>query len=262
MLIRYRQHQTDRGFSPRTIGRRAWSLALWAEHCHLADVDITTAGMLNVEDFLGRWPSPQSRYSVRSDLHQFYMFAVTRGLLTVDPTANVPAAKVPKRCSTPIDPTVVGRLIDTAVGLDRLVLMLAACAGLRVSEIANLDGADVDLEHRVLTVRCGKGGSDSSVPIVDELAVELAGWPSTGRLVPMCGASVGDRIRRLLRRHGVTGRPHDLRHTFAAVMHDRLGNLYEVSVLMRHAEVATTQRYVRRPCVDPARISGMYRGAA
>jgi hypothetical protein len=44
-------------------------------------------------------------------------------------------------------------------------------------------------------------------------------------------------------------------------MHDRLGNLYEVSVLMRHAEVATTQRYVRRPCVDPKRISGMYPAA-
>jgi site-specific recombinase XerD len=258
MLVRYGRQQADRGFSPRTIERRAWSLALWCEHCHLAGVDIDTAGMLDVEDFLARWPSPQSRYSVRSDLHQFYVFAIVRGLLDDDPTAKVPAPKVPKRASTPIDPAVVARLIDASTGLDRMVLMLAACAGLRISEIAGLDAADVDLEHRVLTVRCGKGGSDSTVPVVDELAVELARWPSSGRLVPMLGASVGDRIRRLLRRHGVAGRPHDLRHTFAAVIHDRLGNLYEVSVLMRHAEVATTQRYVRRPCVDPARISGMY----
>jgi integrase/recombinase XerD len=261
MLIRYDQHQADRGFSQRTIQRRAWSLALWCEHCHLTDVpDIGKAGMLDVEDFLARWPSPQSRYSVRSDLHQFYVFAIVRGLLDSDPTKLVPAPKVPKRCSTPIDPTIVARLIDTSTGLDRLVLMLAACAGLRISEIANLDATDVDLERRVLTVRQGKGGSDSTVPIIDELAVELARWPSTGRLVPMCGPSVGDRIRRLLRRHGVAGRPHDLRHTFAAVMHDRLGNLYEVSVLMRHSEVATTQRYVRRPRVDPTRISNVYRG--
>jgi integrase/recombinase XerD len=259
MLIRYRQHQADRGFSPRTIERRAWSLALWTEHCHLAEVDISTAGMLHVEDFLARWRSPQSRYSVRSDLHQFYVFAIVRGLLDNDPTERVPAPKVPKRSSTPIDPNIVAVLIDSSAGLDRLVLMLAACAGLRISEIAALDGVDVDLEHRVLTVRQGKGGSDSTVPIVDELAVELACWPSAGRLVPMLGASVGDRIRRLLRRNGVAGRPHDLRHTFAAVMHDRLGNLYEVSVLMRHAEVATTQRYVRRPQIDPARISGLYR---
>jgi integrase/recombinase XerD len=261
MLISYGRHQVDRGFSPRTIGRRAWSLALWAEHCHLAEVDIATADMLDVEDFLSRWPAPQSRYSVRSDLHQFYTYAIVRGLLPSDPTVMVPAPKIPKRCSTPIDPNVVARLIDVSTGLDRLVLMLAACAGLRISEIAGLDGGDVDLEHRVLTVRQGKGGSDSTVPIIDELAAELALWPSHGRLVPICGPSVGDRIRRLLRRHGVAGRPHDLRHTFAAVMHDRLGNLYEVSVLMRHAEVATTQRYVRRPCVDPARISGVYPAA-
>jgi site-specific recombinase XerD len=162
MLIRYGQHQADRGFSPRTIQRRAWSLALWAEHCHLADVDISTAGMLDVEDFLNRWPSPQSRYSLRSDLHQFYMFAIVRGLLAADPTERVPAPKIPKRASTPIDPAVVGALIDLSVGLDRLVLMLAACAGLRISEIAHLDGGDVDLEHRVLTVRCGKGGSDTT----------------------------------------------------------------------------------------------------
>ena len=249
-------------YSRRTIDRRAWSLALWAQHCHLCDVGLGTARPLHVEQFLARWPAAQSRYSVRSDLHQFYVFAVANELLAADPTVGVPAPKLPRRAATPIDPAVVARLVDCSTGLDRLVLMLAACAGLRTSEIAGLDGGDVDLAHRVLTVRAGKGGSFSTVPIVDELAVELARWPATGRLVPMCGASVGDRLRRLLRRHGVTGRPHDLRHTFAAVMADRLnGNLYAVATLMRHAEVATTQRYVPRPAVDPSTISGMYPAA-
>jgi len=259
MLTLYGNHQRVRGFSARTIDRRAWSLALWAQHCHLVDVELGAARPLQVEQFLARWPSPQSRYSVRSDLHQFYAYAVANELLGADPTDGVPAPKLPRRAASPIDPAVVARLIDAARGLDRLVLMLAACAGLRISEIAALDGADVDLEHRVLTVRAGKGGSDSTVPIIDELASELERWPSSGRLVPMCGASVGDRIRRLLRRHGVAGRPHDLRHTFATVMAERLnGNLYAVAALMRHAEVATTQRYVPRPVVDPATISGMY----
>jgi integrase len=259
MLTLYGNHQRVRGFSARTIDRRAWSLARWAEYCHLVDATISTARPLQVEQFLSRWPSPQSRYSVRSDLHQFYAYAVANELLDVDPTVGVPAPKLPRRCASPIDPAEVARLIRASTGLDRLVLMLAACAGLRISEIANVDGADVDLAHRVMTVRAGKGGSDSTVPIIDELAAELARWPSSGALVPMCGASVGDRIRRLLRRHDVPGRPHDLRHTFAAVMAERLnGNLYAVAALMRHAEVATTQRYVPRPAVDPATISGVY----
>jgi integrase/recombinase XerD len=259
MLTLYGNHQRVRGFSARTIDRRSWSLALWAQHCHLCDVELGTARPLHVEQFLARWPSPQSRYSVRSDLHQFYAYAVRHELLGDDPTVGVPAPKLPRRCASPIDPADVARLIAASTGLDRLVLMLAACAGLRVSEIAAVDGTDVDLGHRVLTVRAGKGGSFSTVPIIDELAAEFERWPSSGRLVPMSGASVGDRLRRLLRRHGVAGRPHDLRHTFAAVMADRLnGNLYAVATLMRHAEVATTQRYVPRPTVDPSTISGVY----
>jgi integrase/recombinase XerD len=60
------------------------------------------------------------------------------------------------------------------------------------------------------------------------------------------GIAVGDRIRTLLRRYGIDGRPHDLRHSFATEAVDRSnGNIVLVSKLMRHAEVTTTMRYVR-----------------
>lgn len=259
-LILYANHQRVRGFSPHTIARRAWSLALWVEYLHLHDADLTAGvTILMLEGFLARWPSAQSRYSVRSDIHQLYRWMLRNGVVAVDPTAGLDPPRLPRRLPSPIPAPDVARLIDNTQGRDRLIVMLAACAGLRTSEIANLCGDDVDLEHRTLTVRAGKGGKDATVPLVAELAAELALWPCRGRLVAICGPSVGDRIRTLLRRYGIVGRPHDLRHSFATTCARRLnGDLVAVAQLMRHSDVTTTQRYVQPQPVNPDRLSHLY----
>ena len=125
--------------------------------------------------------------------------------------------------------------------------MLAAYAGLRISEISALRGEDVDLAGRQLVVRAGKGGSDDVVPLAAELAAELADWPRRGRLVADLRADRrGTHPHSCYGPPGSTGRPHDLRHSFGTQAARRsAGNLVLVAQLMRHGQVATTQRYVR-----------------
>jgi integrase len=264
IISQYANHQRVRGFSRRTIDRRAWSLALWAEYLHLHQLGLADADLIVLTNFLARWPSAQSRYSVRSDVHQLYTWANRAGLLDCpDPTLLLEPPKLRRRAASPIPAPDVRRLIDSCNGRDRLILMLAAYAGLRISEIAALCGEDVDLAGRQLVVRCGKGGADAVVPLADELTAELALWPRAGRLVPIRGASVGCRIRTLYRRHGVAGRPHDLRHSFGTQAARRTnGNLVAVAKLMRHAEVATSQRYVEWRAMGHEIVTGLYDGAA
>jgi integrase len=261
LVAAYSAHQRILGFSRRTITRRAWSLSQWGQHLADHGVDVATASVEHLEAFLSRWPSPQSRYSIRSDVHQLYKWAKRRGLLTCsDPTDELPAVKVPQRAATPIPSADVRQLIDMAPSsLDRLIVLLAAYAGLRVSEIAALRGEDVDLQGRQLVVRNGKGGADGVVPLAAELAVELARWPRQGRLIPINGQSVGDHIRTMLRRHGIAGRAHDLRHSFGTQAARRTnGNLVLVAQLMRHAHVATTTRYVKWHTTGHEIVTGLY----
>jgi integrase len=90
------------------------------------------------------------------------------------------------------------------------------------------------------------GGDDGAVPLAAALAVELARWPRHGRLVDLeSGQTVAHRIRLAMRRHGVDGRPHDLRAAFAtAASNASNGNVVVVARLMSHAAIATTMRYI------------------
>jgi integrase/recombinase XerD len=234
-------HQRVVGRARRTIERRAWSLGLWVEHLAGAAATVEL-----LETFLARFPAPQSRYSIRCDIHQLYRWLRRSLPDLVDPTEQLDPIKVPRRAASPIHADDVRRLLDGCVGADRLVILLAAHAGLRVSEIARVRGEDVDLERRWLTV-LGKGGHLDVVPISTVLAAELARHPRHGRLLTFHnGQAVSARIRRLFRRHGIVGRPHDLRHSFGTEAAEACnGNVVSVQRLMRHAEVATTMRYVR-----------------
>ena len=135
--------------------------------------------------------------------------------------------------------------VDTLTGTDRLIVMLAAHAGLRCSEIAHVHGEHADLDRRWLAV-CGKGDRVDLIPLSRALTVELGRWPRRGPIVPYrTGATVGNRIRTLLRRYGIDGRPHDLRHSFGTeANHVAGGDIVAVKELMRHTEIATTMRYV------------------
>jgi len=231
-------HQQVRGFSPRTIARRRWTLAKLADagplEQHTAD---------SIERFLAHWPSPQSRYSLRSDCHQFYRWAQRRGHLTGDPTDDVDPPRLHTRAATPLTATQLRRALEAANRPQRTAIMLGAWAGLRVSEIAALDAGDVHRDLGVLVVRDGKGGRDAVLPLADELAAVL---PDHGPCVPYAtGQAVGAAIRRAFRRAGIDRRPHDLRHTFGtAAARAAHGDVFTVAHLMRHASVTTTQRYV------------------
>lgn len=253
-----------RGLSKRTVARRRWSLGLWRAHLERLERPLDKATVDDVEAFLDRWPSAQSRQSIRSDLLMFYAWAIDRGHLESSPVAGVPAPKVPQRGSTPIPPEELRRLLELEPeGRARLAIMLGAYAGLRCSEIGALRGEDVELGERLLVVRHGKGDKFDTVPLCLELAAELLEWPRHGPLLNASGGVVGDLIRRALRRHGVEGRPHDLRHSFGTTIAQRSnGNLVLTARLMRHERPSTTIRYVRWHTTGHELLDGMYDDAA
>lgn len=265
LLAKFAAYQRVLGYSQRTIDRREWSLRHWQRHL---DALGSTLGAPLVEDlelFLARWTSPQSRYSIRSDVRQFYVWAIRRGHLDcANPTDELDPAKVPSRAASPIPADDVLRLIGACVRpVDRLMVMLASYAGLRTAEIAALRGEDVDLAAAQLVVRNGKGGDDEVIPLGREMLAELGRAPRAGRLVPMQGGSVGDRIRTMMRALGIDGRPHDLRHSFGTQAARKTnGNLVLVAKLMRHKRISTTTRYVAWHTTGHEVVSGLYGDAA
>jgi integrase/recombinase XerC len=59
---------------------------------------------------------------------------------------------------------------------DYAIIMTFLQTGIRLSELANLTIDDVDLEHKILTVRQGKGKKDRQIPLVDEVVKALRNY--------------------------------------------------------------------------------------
>ena len=206
--------------------------------------DTRQGGRRVVERWLSHFPDAQTRRSYLGDLRAFFTWADEAELIAYDPTVGIKAPKVGQRRPTPLTAAeVVATFTACADGQDRLAVSLGVYAGLRVSEMANLDDRDIDLVGRVLTVRHGKGDKDRALPVGDALAavVEVCGVILHAR----SGDVVSRRIKRVYRRAGVTGhRPHDLRATFATGLIRAGVDLVTVQHYLGHASVSATQRYV------------------
>lgn len=172
-----------------------------------------------------------------------------------NPMVKVGTPRVPEREPRPISDADVVKLLQARMWTStRRMILLALLAGLRVHEIAQIRGEDVDFTTRLLWVR-GKGKRLKSIPM-HPMLVELASeMPAAGWWFPMRGhegehilsKSVSDIIGRTMRRAGVRGTPHCLRHWYASTMLANGVDIRVVQDLLRHKSLATTQIYTKVP---------------
>lgn len=131
-----------------------------------------------------------------------------------------------------------------------VVIMLKA--GLRVSEVVNLQGSDIDWEDGRITVRQGKGKKDRAVWLKPENLTILKEMDTKGYLfVNSSGERLSIRYVRYMllaaaERAGITRQisPHLCRHTFATNLLKQTGNLALVSKALGHAHISTTMIYL------------------
>jgi integrase len=148
---------------------------------------------------------------------------------------------------------------------DRIALGLLVAAGLRRAEAVALTFTDIsmvpmgDKFRSVLNVT-GKGAKDRAVPINDRLAADLDAWAAElggeGRVIRSISRAgkLGESLTavslfRLVNKYGKRlGHeelaPHDLRRTYAQLGYEAGVPITQISTLLGHASVATTQRYL------------------
>jgi integrase/recombinase XerC len=221
-----------------------------------------------------------------ASLRTFFRFAVRTGRAAEDPSAGIPAPKTPKRLPRPLAVDDCVALIERAPARDdpraaererrdRALVELLYGAGLRVSELSQLDVRDVDLARGDVRV-FGKGGSERVVPLPSEARRALAAYldareAGRGAALPLFTAlrarggawrRLGVRdVRRVLRGRaravGLSDRvhPHRLRHSYATHLLDMGADLREIQELLGHASLATTEKYT---AVSMDRLAEVY----
>ena len=138
---------------------------------------------------------------------------------------------------------------------ERVILLLGAHAGLRVSEMLRLLWSDLDLRAGELLVRLGKGGKTAGVAVSPKLAkaltvyrraMEARGEPRQEVLELRSQFGVFNRMRLLCQRAEVNFKGvHALRHSAGTRLYLQTGDLGQVQDHLRHATLDMARHYAK-----------------
>jgi integrase/recombinase XerD len=281
-----------RGLSPATVhGRRkslaqlaTWCLERSVVHPDVVSVDVLDAYRRHLHHRVTR---SGTRLGVRSQQQHLiaarglFGWMFRQRLIVVNPAGELELPKTPERLPRVIlsveQAEAVMAVPDLASVLgqrDRVMLEVLYATGVRRSELAGLDVADVNVAKRTLFVREGKGARDRIVPLGERATAWLTRYLADTRDVLLgdqfaesalfvtkdgtriCTAHVGKIVETCLRAAGVgDGSCHVFRHTLATFMLEGGADIRWVQAMLGHRNLTSTQLYTH---VDITRLAQVH----
>ena len=216
-----------------------------------------------------------------SSLRSFYKYLLREEYIAQNPFTKVRTPKLDKRLPVFLEEGEIDSLLDlpddSALGLrDQAVLEMLYATGCRVSELAGMRLADLDLSGLFVLLH-GKGNKDRIVPIGNTCKNAFLKYFARSRAPLMLkyhveehqfvfvnnrGGALTDRsVRRILDKYvqklalQKNVSPHTIRHTFATHLLEHGADLRAVQELLGHASLSTTQIYTH---ITNERINKVY----
>ena len=159
--------------------------------------------------------------------------------------------KVAKTLPKPISYKHIMEAIDLAEGREKLVVLLLYTTGLRISELASLRLEDIKEQWiRVL----GKGNKHRDIPLLANVKELIDEYLSKNRAKVFLFEKNGEKlsenslryiVNKVFRRVSLKVTPHQLRHSYATALLNDGAPIVDVSELLGHASMATTQIYTK-----------------
>ncbi|ACS80013.1 MULTISPECIES: site-specific tyrosine recombinase XerD [Maridesulfovibrio] len=200
-----------------------------------------------------------------SSLRGFFAFCTSRGFIKEDPATLLENPKLPRKIPEFLSPEEIGRMLalpklTEKLGFrDRTMLELLYAAGMRVSELINLNIEDFDPQTGVLII-FGKGSKERLVPIhyvaQNFLNQYIKDWrPAFNPKVKniflnrsgkgLTRQGVWKLIKKFALEAGIKRSisPHTFRHSFATHLLDGGADLRTVQLLLGHSDINATEIY-------------------
>jgi len=193
-----------------------------------------------------------------SSIKSFFAFLVREGKIKTNPTSDIKLPQKGKKLPKALSILEANRLVECPSDLrDRAILELLYGAGLRASELINLNINDVNLN--VGFVKClGKGGKERIVPIGIAAIEAIKKYLHERKKKAQSNILFLDGRGRKLTRQGLwfivkkyvklsgirsSATTHTLRHSFATHLLEHGADLRSVQEMLGHSDISTTQVY-------------------
>jgi len=196
-------------------------------------------------------------------IRKFFTFLEENNILAANPAHTVKGARREEK-----EPNILYKeqykalLYEASDNIrDYAIIQTFLQTGIRLSELAHLRVDEVDFEHRILTVRQGKGKKDRQIPLVDDAVKALRNYmryrntqlilddeilflAKNGTSLNV--STVKYTVAKYVKRAGIRKKTgvHTLRHTFGAHKADKNMSLATLQELMGHKKKETTLKYI------------------
>ena len=225
---------------------------------------------------------PPKPYSVGTQcvhllaVRKFFAFLVATQRLNFNPTLHLELPRRPRRLPrTILSQSEARRLVEAIPGTtplnqrNRALLEVLYATGIRLAEVLNLGVHDVDVSHRTVIIREGKGKVDRVLPLTQRAAEALRVYLGEGRpqLVArhrehptpnavfvssrakgkLSALDVDNVVKQASRKAGLNKvpSPHALRHTFATHLLAGKADVRQIQALLGHRHLSSTQIYTQ-----------------
>ncbi|MDO4537524.1 MAG: tyrosine recombinase XerC [Coriobacteriales bacterium] len=265
--VRRVSSQTIRSYGADLEGFVAW--------CEREGTDPINASRLQlrryVSDMVSAGYADVSINRKLTTLRTFYRWLESHDKIAVSEAESIPGRKTAKTLPLAMSDEEVSRMIDacddeTTVGLrDHAFIELLYATGARISEMAQLEPADIDFSQGEVRL-FGKGSKERIVPVyaraLEVTSTYLAkarptlvraakkGPHATAVFVSKNGNNMSDvtlrrRFELLVKKAGLEHpyTPHAMRHTYATELLSGGADLKAVQELLGHESLVTTQIY-------------------
>jgi len=159
--------------------------------------------------------------------------------------------KVPQSLPKPIEQTYIDEVLSMANVEQKLLISLLYGLGLRISELAGLKMNDIKGEWIQIH---GKGNKVRELPLLENLQRLIKFYVKEKHPkkylfekgnAPMNVAQLRYIMTKLFKEVGIKATPHQLRHSFATHLLNNGARIADVSELLGHETMATTQVYTK-----------------
>ena len=260
--------QVERGLAKNSLKSYERDLAKLKKFAEETGLEVKALSRTDLRSFIAELSksglAPSSVGRIISAVRGFYKFLLLDGHIKKHPAEDLDTPQkgfyLPKfMTEDEVEKLLSQPDVTQEIGLrDRAILEMMYAAGLRVSEAANLQIKDIDIDSGVLTCQ-GKGDKQRKVPLgksaVEWLKSYLAKRRKKEHIAmrnlfvtihnrPINRQTIFKFIKEYAEKAELTDvSPHTLRHSFATHLLQNGADSRSVQAMLGHADISTTQIY-------------------
>lgn len=216
-----------------------------------------------------RGVSNRTLENTRANLSAFFQWMTQEELIDKNPCANIKTIKYVGKVKKPFSAVEIDALRTACKNnKERALMEFLLSSGVRVSELTQMDVADINFNTLAVHVKHGKGAKERITYINDITKKYLIEYINNRnvdgeklfynkKFNPLNNGGVRHILTTLGERAGVENvHPHRFRRTFATGLASRGMSIQDVKTLLGHTNINTTLEYV---CIDEEKTHISYK---